>query len=60
MKVYHVQGIRHNAVIFAKTQEEAIAEAAEKGLVSDWEMPEALEVLPPKGYRIIYDPQPRI
>ena len=30
MKVYHVQGIRHSAVIFAKTQEEAIAEAAEK------------------------------
>ncbi len=56
MKVYHVQGIRHNAVIFAKTQEEAIAEADEKGLVGDWEMPEALEVLPPRGYRIIYDP----
>ena len=57
MKVYHVQGIRHSAVIFAKSPEEAIAEAAEKGLVGDWEMPEALEVLPPSGYRIIYDPQ---
>ncbi|MFA4957096.1 MAG: hypothetical protein WC556_09025 [Candidatus Methanoperedens sp.] len=60
MKVYHVQGIRHNAVIFAKTHDEAIAEAAEKDLVGDWEMPEALEVLPPKGDRIIYDPQPGI
>jgi len=53
MKVYHVQGIRHNAVIFAETQEEAIAQAAEKGLVGDWESPEAIEVPLPKGYRII-------
>ena len=41
MKVYHVHGIRHNAVIFAETQEEAIAQAAEQGLVGDWESPEA-------------------
>jgi hypothetical protein len=55
MKVFHVQGIRHNAVIFAKTQEEAIAEAVEQDLVGNWEMPEAQEVPLPKGYRIIYD-----
>jgi hypothetical protein len=56
MKVYYVQGIRHSAVIFAETPEEAIAQAVEQSLVGDWEMPEAIEVPPPKGYRIIYDP----
>ena len=56
MKVYHVQGVRHSAVIFAETPDEAIAQAAEQGLVGEWEVPEALEVPPPKGYQIIYDP----
>ncbi|MDO8727409.1 MAG: hypothetical protein Q7J35_15170 [Candidatus Methanoperedens sp.] len=54
MKVYHVQGIRHNAVIFAETPEEAIDQAAEQDLVDDWEGPEAIEVPPPRGYRLIY------
>ena len=57
MKVYHVQGIRHNAVIFAATPEEAIEQAEEQGLVGDWESPDAIEVSPPQGYRIIYDPK---
>ncbi len=54
MKVYHVEGIRHCAVIFAETPEEAIAQAAEQGLVGDWEMPQAIEVPPPKNYWIIH------
>ncbi len=49
MKVYHVQGIRHNAIIFAETQEEAIAQAAEQGLVGDWESPDAIEVPCPEA-----------
>ena len=49
--------VRHSAIIFAKTPEKAIAQAAEQGLVGEWEVPEALEVPPPIGYRIIYDPQ---
>jgi hypothetical protein len=51
MKVYNVQGIRHSAVIFAETPEEAIAQAEEQGLVGDWESPEAIEVSLPRGYR---------
>ena len=57
MKVYHVQGVRHNAVIFAETPEEAITQAAEQDLVGDWEGPEAIEVPLPRGYRILYDPK---
>lgn len=57
MKVYYVQGIRHSAVIFAESLEKAIAQAIEQGLVDEWEMPEATEVPPPKGYKIMYDPQ---
>ena len=56
MKVYHVQGVRHDAVIFAETPEEAIAQAVEQDLVGDWEMPEAFEVVLPRGYRIVSDP----
>ncbi len=55
MKVYHVQGIRHNAVIFAETSQEAIAQAAEHDLVGEWESPEAIEVPLPSGYRILFD-----
>ena len=32
MKVYHVSGIRHEAVIFAETPEEAVAHAVELAL----------------------------
>jgi hypothetical protein len=56
VKVYHVSGIRHEAVIFAETPEDAIAQAIERELVGGWEYPEAVEVPLPKGYRIIYDP----
>ena len=55
MKVYRVHGVRHEAVIFAETQEEAIEQAVYQGLIGDWEMPEAFEVFLPRGYRIIYD-----
>lgn len=55
MKVYHVHGIRHYAVVFAETPEEAVAQAIERGLVGNWEAPEAVEVPLPKGYRITYD-----
>ncbi|MDP2841775.1 MAG: hypothetical protein Q8O17_05855 [Candidatus Methanoperedens sp.] len=56
MNVYRIQGIRHDAVIFAETPEEAIARAVEQDLVGDWEMPEAFEVPLPKGFRIVCDP----
>jgi len=56
MKVHHVYGLRHRAVVFAETPEEAVAQAIERGLVGDWEAPEAIEVPLPKGYRIVYDP----
>ena len=55
MQVYHIHGIRHQAVIFAKTPEQAIAQAIEQGLVGDWEAPLAVHVPLPKGYRIVYD-----
>nr|WAH99846.1 MAG: hypothetical protein OI716_00360 [Candidatus Methanoperedens sp.] len=57
MKVYHIEGIRHSAVIFAETPEEAVAQAVEQNLVGDWEMPQAIEAPLPKDYRIIYYPQ---
>lgn len=56
MKVYHIHSIRHPAVIFAETPEEAIAQAIEQGLARPWETPQAVEVPLPKGYWIIYDP----
>jgi hypothetical protein len=55
MQVYHIHGIRHQAVVFAKTPEQAIAQAIEQGLVGDWEAPLAVLVPLPKGYRIVYD-----
>jgi len=56
MKVYHVRGVRHQAIIFAKSPEEAIAQAIERKLVGDWEVPGAVEVPLPRGYRLVYDP----
>jgi len=56
MKVYHVQGVRHEAVVFATTPDEAVAQAIERSLVGDWEAPEAVEVPLPTGYRLVYDP----
>lgn len=56
MKVYHVRGVRHQAVAFARSPEEAIAQAIERSLVSNWEAPEAVEVPLPPGYRLVYDP----
>jgi hypothetical protein len=56
MNVYRVHGIRHEAVIFANTPQEAVVQAIERGLVGDWEDPQAIHVPLPKGYRIVYDP----
>jgi hypothetical protein len=56
MKVYQVCGIRHQAVVFAFSSEEAVAQAVERGLVGDWEAPDAVEVALPRGYRLKYDP----
>lgn len=55
LKVFHVQGIRHQAVVFARSAEEAVAEALERELVGDWEAPEAEEIPLPSGYRLVYD-----
>jgi hypothetical protein len=56
IKVYHVHGTRHQAVIFAETPDQAVVEAIERGLVDDWEEPEAIEAPLPPGYRILYNP----
>lgn len=56
MKVYQVEGIRHQAVVFAASPEEAVAQAVEQGTVGDWEAPVAVEVPLPRGYRLVYDP----
>ena len=57
MKVYHVRGVRHQAVVFARSSQEAVAQAIERSLVGDWEAPDAVEVPLPPGYRLTYDPQ---
>jgi len=56
MKVYHVRGIRHQAVVLATSPEEAVAQVIEHNLVNDWEAPNAVEVVIPRGYRLVYDP----
>ena len=56
LTVYHVHGIRHQAVVFARSPQEAVAQAIERGLVGDWEAPDAVEVPLPRGYRLVYDP----
>lgn len=56
IKVYHVEGIRHCAVIFASSPEEAVAQAVERGLVGNWEAPYAVEAPLPPGYYLAYDP----
>jgi hypothetical protein len=56
MRVYHIHFIRHLVVVFAETPEVAVVQAAERGLIGDWEYLEAIEVPLPKSYRTIYDP----
>jgi len=56
LKVYHIEGIRHYAVIFATSPEEAVAQAIERGLVGEWEAPYPIEVPLPPGYYLAYDP----
>jgi hypothetical protein len=56
MKVYHIHSTRHHVVVFAETPAEAVAQALERGLINNWERPEAVEVPLPKGYRLSYDP----
>ncbi len=66
MKLYFVNGVRHSAVVMARTKKEAIRMAAKVredvpsdhvlfGSVADWEAPEAYELKLPKGWRIIQD-----
>jgi hypothetical protein len=55
LKVYHIEGVRHYAVVFA-SPEEAVAQAGEGKLVGDWEVPTAVEVPLPPGYYLAYDP----
>jgi hypothetical protein len=52
MNVYHVQGVRHETVVFAGTPEEAVAQALDSGEVGDWEAPDAQEVPLPEGYAL--------
>jgi hypothetical protein len=56
LKVYHIQGVRRYAVVFAASPEEAVAQAVERKLVGDWEAPDAAEVPLPPGYYLAYDP----
>ena len=56
LKVYHVEGVRHCAVVFAASPEEAVAQAVERSLVGDWEGLDAVEVSLPPGYYLAYDP----
>jgi len=41
MNIYRVDGIRHQAVAFGATPEEAVPQALASGEVGDWEAPEA-------------------
>ncbi len=61
MKLFHVSGVRHSAVVLAETEQEAVKLAAsddEKsdqvlyGHVDGWEAPEAQELKLPSGYRL--------
>jgi hypothetical protein len=52
MKIYHVYGIRHEAVVFAANPDEAVAEALVGGEVGEWEGPEAQEMPLPAGYAL--------
>jgi hypothetical protein len=56
LKVYHIEGVRHYAVIFATSPEEAVAQAIEREMVGSWETPIATEVPLPPGYYLAYDP----
>jgi hypothetical protein len=63
MKLYFVNGVRHSAVVMARTKKEAIGLAAKVsdddrvlfGSVGDWEAPEAHELKLPNGWKIIKD-----
>jgi len=66
MKLYFVDGVRHSAVVMARTKKEALGLAAKVhegvpsdlvlfGFVGDWEAPEAHELKLPKGWRINRD-----
>jgi hypothetical protein len=63
MKLYFVNGVRHSAVVMARTKREAIGLAAKVsdddrvlfGSVGDWEVLEAYELKLPKGWRIVKD-----
>ena len=52
MNIYRVDGIRHPAVAFGATPEEAVAQARASGEVGDWEAPDARRVPLPEGYAL--------
>ena len=52
MNIYRVYGIRHQAVAFGMTPEEAVAQSLGIGEVGDWETPEAKQILLPQGYAL--------
>jgi len=56
LRVYQVESNSHCVVIFASSPEEAAAQAVERGLIGDWETPDAVEVTLPPGYYLAYDP----
>ena len=64
MKLYFVQGLRHSAVVMARTEKESIELVTKVnggveddrvlfGSVGDWESPNAEELKLPKGWKII-------
>jgi hypothetical protein len=53
MNIYHVHGIRHQALAFAETASEAVAQALASGEVGDWEAPVALEISLPPATRCV-------
>jgi hypothetical protein len=52
MNIYHVDGVRHQAVVFGSTPEDAVAQALASGEVGDWKSPEARRVPLPEGYAL--------
>jgi len=53
VKLYRVYGIRHEAVVLARSSEEAIQKALEGGQVRDWEDPQAVEVPLPENHALV-------
>lgn len=52
MNIYRVTGIRHEAVAFGTTADDAISQAMTDGDIGDWEAPEVDEIPLPIGYAL--------